>query len=65
MAVENEFQQINAEWVEACEAAMGKCPSEFFPTLTDLMFTGNRLITETRIRAEINAARSAILAGAQ
>jgi len=55
-----EFQKINQEWVKGCEIAMSKCPGDFITHLTELMFLGQRLITEARIVAQIDAHKAAL-----
>lgn len=57
----DEFATINAEWVKVCEVAMEDCPASFLRTFTEVMFVGQRLITETRIRAQMNAATEELL----
>lgn len=55
-----EFQKINAEWVEICEAAIKKCPIDFLGPFNEVMFAGQHLITEARITAQINGARETL-----
>lgn len=50
-----------SEWVKTCERLIDECPDSFLPQFTELMFTGNRLITEARIFAQIDAAKDEIM----
>jgi hypothetical protein len=55
-----DLQKINQQWVEACTSAMDECPASFVTKFTDIMFTGQRLITEARIVAQIEAHKAAL-----
>lgn len=52
---------VTSEWVKAGSAAIKSCPLDFLPQLTDLVFLGNRLITEAKLNAQIDASKNAIL----
>lgn len=63
---ENQTSQLpvqgsDTEWVQICERLMADCPATFLPQFTELMFTGQRLITEARIFAQIDAAKNETL----
>lgn len=53
-------QQINRTWLEACESALDRCPTEFVQQFTAIMFLGQGLITESRITAQIEAHKTAL-----
>ena len=46
---------LHAEWIDAFEKAAVPCPAEFLPKLSDLVFTGARLITEAAWLAQREA----------
>jgi hypothetical protein len=54
-----EQQRILSDWVAACETALKDCPASFLPQFTELMFLGQRLITEARVIAQMNTPRDA------
>lgn len=56
-----EQQEINRQWTDACAIALDACPTEFVARFTEIMFLGNRLITEARISAEIDSAKDEIM----
>ena len=57
MAPQTDFERINREWVTECERAMTQCPAGFLSRFTELMFVGQRLITEARVTAQVDAAK--------
>ena len=57
MAPQTDFESINREWVIECERAMAECPAGFLSRFTELMLIGQRLITEARVTAQIDAAK--------
>ena len=53
-------QKLNQQWVDACSSALDECPPSFFVKFTEIMFLGQRLITESRVTAGIEAHMTAL-----